>query len=118
MGIPYCGSCGKLISGQTFVRNQFGNEFVLCTECTIEHDKRREKPADNVNHPAHYKQGGIECIDAIEAAVTGLSGFEGMCTGNAIKYLFRWKHKAGIEDLKKAVWYVNRLIQKAEGVDA
>jgi hypothetical protein len=79
-------------------------------------DTRIAEPSDNVNHPAHYAKGGIECIDAIEAAVTGLEGFEGMCTGNAIKYLFRWKHKNGVEDLKKAAWYVNRLIQRLEGM--
>ena len=52
---------------------------------------------DTVNHPAHYTQGGIECIDAIEAAVGELSGIEAVCTGNAIKYLWRWKQKNGIE---------------------
>ena len=69
---------------------------------------------DPVNHPSHYI-GAIECIDAIKAATEHLSGFEGMCTGNAIKYLWRWKKKNGVEDLKKAVWYINRLIQEIEG---
>ena len=76
-----------------------------------------EKMSDNVNHPAHYTQGGIECIDAIEAAVTGLNGIEAVCTGNAIKYLWRWKQKNGIEDLKKARWYVDRLIAEREKND-
>jgi len=70
---------------------------------------------DNVNHPAHYTSGNIECIDAIHDAVNHLDGFEGMCTGNAMKYLWRWKHKNGVEDLKKAVWYIQRLITKLEG---
>ena len=70
--------------------------------------------AYNVNHPVHYTQGNIECIDAIEAAVTGLSGIEAVCTGNAIKYLWRWKYKNGIEDLKKAVWYIGNLIKAEE----
>jgi len=69
---------------------------------------------DPVNHPIHYTQGGIECIDAIKAAVTGLDGFEGYCTGNAVKYLFRWKHKNGIQDLEKSRWYINRLIDELE----
>lgn len=69
---------------------------------------------DNVNHPAHYTQGGVECIDAIEAAVIGLSGIEAVCTGNAIKYLWRWKQKNGVEDLKKARWYIDRLIEREE----
>lgn len=70
--------------------------------------------SDNVNHPAHYTQGGIECIDAIEAAVKGLSGIEAVCTGNAIKYLWRWKQKNGVEDLRKARWYIDRLIEEKE----
>ena len=70
--------------------------------------------ADMVNHPSHYCQGGIECIDAIKAAVTDLSGIEAVCTANVIKYVWRWKNKNGIEDLKKAVWYLDRLIKEAE----
>ena len=62
-----------------------------------------------VNHPSHYNQGGIECIDAIEAATYNLSGLEAFCTGNAIKYLWRWKEKNGVEDLDKAIWYINKL---------
>ena len=65
---------------------------------------------DMVNHPPHYTQGDIECIDAIKAATKGLNGFEGYCTGNAIKYLWRWKYKSGVEDLKKAYWYIRKLI--------
>lgn len=69
---------------------------------------------DNVNHPSHYNQGGIECIDAIEASTAGLEGIEAFCTGNALKYLWRWKHKNGVEDLKKAIWYIEKLIEKEE----
>lgn len=69
---------------------------------------------DMVNHPPHYTQGGIECIDAIKAATEGLNGFEGYCTGNAIKYLWRWKHKNGVEDLKKAHWYIKKLAVETE----
>lgn len=70
--------------------------------------------ADMVNHPNHYCQGGIECIDAIKAAVTDLSGIEAVCTANIIKYVWRWKNKNGIEDLNKAGWYLDRLIKEAE----
>jgi len=59
---------------------------------------------DPVNHPAHYTHGAIEVIDAIED--WGLSYAE----GNIIKYMARWRHKNGIEDLKKARWYLDRLI--------
>lgn len=64
---------------------------------------------DPVNKPSHY-QGKVECIDAIESAIEGLSGMEAMCTGNAIKYLYRWKEKGGVEDLNKAIWYIKKMI--------
>lgn len=64
---------------------------------------------DKVNHPAHYTQGGIECIDAIKAATEGLTSIEAVCTANAIKYMWRWKWKNGAEDIDKAIWYLNRL---------
>ena len=67
---------------------------------------------DNVNHPVHYNQGGIECIEAIKAA-TG-SGFIKYCTGNVIKYLWRYDNKGGLEDLKKAAWYLDRAIKEME----
>ena len=65
--------------------------------------------ADNVNSPPHYNQAGIECVDAI-AAATG-DGFEYYLQGNIIKYLWRYRYKNGIEDLKKAQWYLDKLIQ-------
>ena len=71
---------------------------------------------DVVNHPPHYTMGGIECIDAIKSATNLLTGFEGYCTGNAIKYLWRWKHKNGTQDLEKAAWYINRLIEEKRHV--
>ena len=64
---------------------------------------------DNVNSPDHY-QGKVECIDCIESATADLNGIEAFCTGNAIKYLYRWKKKNGIEDLKKAKWYIDKII--------
>jgi hypothetical protein len=65
--------------------------------------------SDPVN-PSHYKQGGIECIEAIKAA-TG-DGFIGYVWGNVLKYLWRWPKKGGVDDLKKARWYLDRLIQE------
>ena len=68
--------------------------------------------SDNVNHPSHYTQGGIECIEALEAATVNLKGIEAVCTANAIKYLWRWKDKNGAEDLNKAIWYIKKLIKE------
>jgi hypothetical protein len=67
---------------------------------------------DNVNHPSHYTQGAIECIDAIKEATKGLFGIEAVCTANIIKYVWRWKFKNGVEDLRKARWYLDRLIDE------
>lgn len=79
-------------------------------------DMEPQKPVhdDNVNHPSHYTSGKVECIDGIEAALPGLTGFEGFLVGNAIKYLWRWKHKGGVTDLKKAIFYIERLITEVE----
>lgn len=68
--------------------------------------------SDNVNHPLHYTQGGIECIDALKAATVGKTGIEAVCVANVIKYLWRYEEKNGIEDVNKAQWYLNRLIQE------
>ena len=76
------------------------------------------EPADNVNHPQHYQsKSGLETIDVIEAFTEGLVGGEATNTGNVLKYMCRWKNKNGLEDLKKARWYLNRLIGIVEKRD-
>lgn len=66
---------------------------------------------DMVNHPPHYQSSsGLEVIDVIEAFTEHLTGAEATNTGNVIKYICRWKEKNGLEDLKKARWYLDRLI--------
>jgi hypothetical protein len=70
---------------------------------------------DMVNHPDHYKtNSGLETIDVIEAFTDGLNGIEAVDTANIIKYICRWKKKNGLEDLKKAKWYLEHLINKKE----
>ena len=66
---------------------------------------------DKVNSPSHYSHGEIECIDAIAAALTP-DELKGFVRGNVIKYLWRTEHKGGLEDLKKARWYLDYLIKK------
>jgi|TARA_R110002074_G_scaffold133667_2_gene277376 hypothetical protein len=69
---------------------------------------------DMVNSPNHYTSGSIECIDGIEASMTP-EAFRGYCKGAAIKYLWRYERKAKpLEDLKKAQWYLNKLISTLE----
>ena len=67
---------------------------------------------DPVNSPKHYNQAGIECIDAIRAA-TG-DGYEHYLQGNIMKYLWRYRYKNGVEDLKKAQWYLTKLIEELD----
>jgi len=66
---------------------------------------------DSVNHPYHYTQGGIECIEAIKASMTE-EEFRGFLKGCTIQYMWRYRLKNGLEDLKKASWYLNRLIKE------
>ena len=73
-----------------------------------------ENVPDMVNHPQHYTQGGIECIDALKAATVGKRGIEAVCVANVIKYLWRYEEKNGIEDVRKAKWYIERLLKELE----
>lgn len=74
----------------------------------------RDMGVDVVNHPSHYTQGDIECIDAIKAATVGKTGIEAVCVANVVKYLWRYEEKNGVEDVKKARWYLERLISELE----
>ena len=78
---------------------------------TTDSDGRYTKEVqDNVNNPSHYKQGKIECIEAIQSALTE-EEFRGYCKGNALKYIWREKHKGSDESLQKAAWYLDYMRQ-------
>ena len=68
---------------------------------------------DTVNAPRHYASGDIECIDAIQASMSA-EEFEGLCKGNIQKYMWRWRDKGGVESLRKAEWYLRKLISVVE----
>ena len=84
------------------------------------HEERRDKeawekikndinyPKNNINHPEHYNQGSVECIQAIEAMLNA-EEFRGHCKANAVKYIWREKLKGGDESIDKAIWYLNRM---------
>ena len=80
---------------------------------------RRKKEENNkpemVNHPPHYKEGEIECIDYLEDSL-GKTGFIFYLEGNIKKYMHRWrfKHQGNPDDLKKALWYMEKLISRVE----
>ena len=110
--------------GNTWALTEAGHTLLETQDTKVEHsehywEKDRNGPrippgalseqiGDSVNHPAHYTQGGIECIDAIKAALTE-EEFRGYCKGNALKYVWRERHKGGVESLAKATWYLDRL---------
>lgn len=85
---------------------------------TIEYEEEEEEEEDDetvVNHPSHYQsQSGLETIQVIDAFTADLVGTEAVCTGNVLKYICRWKHKNGLQDLKKAKWYLEHLINHLE----
>lgn len=85
--------------------------------CPVPWATKEEPPVvqgDVVNHPYHYTSGGgIECIEAIESALTN-EEYRGFLKGNVLKYCWRERHKGGTESLKKAQFYLDRLIQLDE----
>ena len=68
---------------------------------------------DMVNSPPHYNSGNIECIDAIQESMSS-EAFRGYLKGNIQKYIWRYENKKGVEALKKAQWYLNKLIKTLE----
>ena len=92
-----------------------GYEVIDDTPTIAETAAKRSEDAkpDTVNRPAHYTSGGIECIDAMQAAF-GDEAVKDFCLCNAFKYLWRHHNKNGVEDLKKCRWYLNRLITEME----
>lgn len=98
------------------VANQDQDEPFLTPETTLndqyaEIEQVRQATKDNVNHPSHYADSAIECIDAMEAMMTP-EQFIGYLRGNLFKYQWRYEKKNGIEDLKKAQWYLEKLTVK------
>lgn len=90
----------------------YGNDFMRYKEIR---DALNDDVVDVVNSPPHYKTGGIEAIEGIEASM-GPEAYAGYLKGSVMKYLWRYEKKGKpLEDLKKARWFLDRLIQKVEG---
>ena len=75
--------------------------ITLTGDTTLDHDQ--------INNPVHYNHSGIECIEAIEAMTENMSGATAPHAANVLKYLWRHEYKNGLEDIDKAIWYLNRL---------
>lgn len=86
------------------------------TEYTnIGDDTESSTQTDNINHPEHYETGKYECIDVMQEAI-GIEDTKGFCLCNAFKYIYRCtkKHVSPVEDVKKAIWYLNKFIELEE----
>lgn len=95
----------------------YGNDFMRYKEIrdALNAEVVSDEVVDVVNSPSHYKSGGIEAIEGIEASMEP-EAYAGYLKGNIMKYMWRYERKGKpIEDLKKARWYLDRLIQKVEG---
>jgi hypothetical protein len=92
----------------------YGNDFMLYKEVRDALNAEVVEAVDMVNDPSHYKSGGIEAIEGIEASM-GPEAYAGYLKGNIMKYMWRYERKGKpIEDLKKAQWYLGRLIAALE----
>jgi hypothetical protein len=104
-------------SGQEVVGPEFGYPVAY----DVEQKAIMTNSKDTIN-PAHYQQGAIQCIEALESATIGKSGIEAVCTANIIKYLWRYEAKGGVEDVRKARWYLEHLVavleEREEGGDS
>ena len=111
-GVKYHGRANSLADAELDLLVDMQNAGYTIRYSTDLPDEPTSLP-DPVNSPPHYKQGGIECITAIEAALTP-EEYRGYCKGNAFKYIWRSNHKQNHDqDIQKAVWYLNRL----EGIE-
>ena len=98
---------GTLFRTPSYAEEQLEHALKKETEGTV-----RETKQNIINHPPHYTQGEIECIEAIKYINNKLhmEGYEGYCLGNFIKYIWRCNYKNGWEDIDKAIFYLNELL--------
>lgn len=110
------GVCLTAAKGPLVVPSDTGFETIncLCQNDKMQHWGDVEAAHDAVNSPSHYASGEIECIDAIKASMTA-EAFRGYLKGNVQKYMWRYEKKVNAaEDLKKARWYLDKLIEEVE----
>ena len=109
----YCSKCGYLLDDNLkcpeceICNGGKMKDTITLTSGTTFHGKYDEH--DVVNNPKHYNRGGLECIEAIEAMTEKMSGDIAPHAANVLKYLWRCEYKNGIQDIDKAIWYLNRL---------
>ena len=84
-----------------------------CVKTMAGRTQMNDTPFDNVNHPAHYNTGKYESIDVM-IETQGIDAVKNFCICNAFKYIYRHKFKNGVEDIKKAIWYLNKYVELEE----
>lgn len=95
---------------ENFMKAMIEQEQLRMAQANKQSDNLKAWPdVDMVNSPPHYNQHGVECIDAIQAATD--DGFQHYLQGNIIKYIWRYRYKNGKQDLEKAAWYLEKLIE-------
>lgn len=106
----YMDSIGvKIKNDRPFLHEECDQDFACLCDAAI----GMQMMVDPVNHPAHYETGKFECFDVMLECL-GQEVVLDFCIGNAFKYLYRHRNKNGIEDVKKAQWYINKWIQIIE----
>ena len=108
-----CAGCGKSFNTEEGLARHLLELGVHSDDLVLRSPTVVQK-SDNVSHPAHYTFGDIEVINYIRDKLTPTE-FQGYCVGNVLKYVSRWRHKGGAEDLKKAQNYLGWAIDSAEG---
>lgn len=100
-----CSDCrNNFVSG---TQNWFDHPFLWEAQEEVKDDVKEVKEDNPVTHPSHYTQGDIQCIDAMISAF-GKEAVATWCKLNAFKYTWREQHKNGLEDIDKAIWYLNK----------
>ena len=110
VGYVYCETCPLHESDQC---PDYCNGYSDAWEAISKYLSEPKAEASTVDHPSHYNQGGIECIDAMISAY-GKEAVENFCLLNAFKYVWRNRDKNGFEDIDKAIWYLNKLKELIE----
>lgn len=97
------------------IKENEDRDYSICLPTPNNITSWEKTPSDPVHHPSHYQsKSGLETIQVIEAFTENCVGMEAVYTGNILKYVCRWKKKNGLEDLKKAQWHLNHLIDYVE----
>lgn len=96
---------------EDYINNDLKTAEQIYDDFHKQDNSKTPDPSNGVNHPSHYNQGGIEAWDVIDAFTKDLDGAEAFYAGNVIKYILRWNHKNGIEDLEKAKIYIDKIIE-------